>query len=133
MPKRNICTSTTSYRSRHKEGIFFYFVSNTHTYRNKSVNQQITDRHIYYRKQSCETFTNSIRYFCGKCDYNLIQYQFFYKCASMKQKFYVICMERNAYYKHVLIRTKCQYFYHSQRAPDTILDDIGGYSSTRDG
>ena len=66
---------------------------------------------------------NLIICFFSKCDYNLIQYQ-------ILQNF--ICMERSACYKMFFKRTKCQYFEHSQRASETILDSFGGHSCTRD-
>ena len=70
-----------------------------------------------------EINTNFIRCFCGKCDYNLIQYQ-------ISRNF--ICMERSACHKTFFKRTKFQYFEHSPRASETVPDNFGGHSRTRD-
>ena len=78
--------------------------------------QIITEIHV-------EINTNLIRLFCNKCDYNLIQYQ---KLENF------ICMERSACHKTFLKRTKCQYFEHSPRASETVPDNFGGHSRTRD-
>ena len=67
--------------------------------------------------------TNLIRFFCSKCDLNLIQYQIMQ---------YFICMERSACQKVFFKRTRCQYFEHSPCASETVLDNYDGHSRTRD-
>ena len=80
-------------------------------------------RYAYLLQISALNLTKKlIRLFFSKCDYNLIQYQ-------ILQIF--ICMERSACHKMFFKRTKCQYFKHSPRASETVLDSFGGHSCTR--
>ena len=50
----------------------------------------------------------------------------------LQQKFYFICMERSAYHKNALKKTKCQYLDHLPSASETVPDGFCGSSLTRD-
>ena len=81
------------------------------------------DKSAEYSIEHVEYNTNLKRFFCSKCEYNLIRYQ-------ILKTF--ICMERSACHKMFFKRTKCQYFEHSPRASETFLDSFDGHSRTRD-
>ena len=72
-------------------------------------------RYTYLLQTSALIFTLTLKFFCSKCEYNLIQYQ-------ILQNF--ICMERSACHKMYFKWTKCRYFEHSPRSSENCSGQL---------
>ena len=86
--------------------------------------KSLATRHKYayllQKKVLTELFTNFTRFYCSKCDYNLIQYQILH--ASLQD---LICMEHSAYKnENVLKSIKWQCFGHLPRTLETFPDSF---------